>query len=197
MKVGRVSRGQMWVALLAIGLGSSFAATFAQTDFSGITEYVFEPNPQEIKPKMYNWEVTLSKVDSQNGAYEIIQLTGLSQAGSKMVDTAPNVLIDSKMIVPDQNGIVAFRLYVGNKEPTQNMGRRGNVGQPIIFSGRGTGKGGSSWIVLPSSKVDQVVPSRKGTPLSDGRLTLIQFIGSNDRGEKFQADVILRRTGHR
>lgn len=183
----------MLLALLAIGLGNSFTAKSAETNLSGITEYTFEPNPQEISPKMYNWEVKLSKVDSQNGAYEIVQFTKPRKAGAKPVDTPTTVLIDSQMIVPNQDGIINFKLYVGDKEPKQNMGRRGSIGQPIIFSGRGTGKGESTWIVLPGSKVDQVAPSVKGAQLSNGKLNLIQFIVTNDGGEKFQADVILRR----
>jgi hypothetical protein len=193
MKLEKISFWQVLVVLLAVSLGDSFAAKSAETNFSGITEYVFEPNSQEISPKMYNWEVKLSKVDSQNGAYEIVQMTKPRKADSKPVDTATTVLIDSKMIVPNQDGIINFKLYVGDKEPKQNMGRRGNVGQPIIFSGRGTGKGESTWIVLPGTKVDQVAPSVKGTQLSNGKLNLIQFVVTNDGGEKFQADVIFRR----
>jgi hypothetical protein len=97
------------------------------------------------------------------------------------------------MIVADQDGIVPFRLYVGDKEPTRNTNGPGNIGQPIVFSGNGTGKGASSWIVLPGARVDRVTPSRKGTRLSNGRLSLIQYIVTNDRGERFQADVVLRR----
>jgi hypothetical protein len=142
---------------------------------------------------MYNWEVKLSKAVSQNGAYEIVQITKPRKADAKPADTATTVLIESKMIVPNQDGIINFKLYVGDKEPKQNMGRRGNVGQPIIFSGRGSGKGESTWIVLPGIKVDQVAPSVKGAQLSNGNLNLIQFIVTNDRGEEFQADVLLRR----
>lgn len=183
----------MLVALLAIGLGSPFAVNSAETNFSGIIEYVFEPNPQEINPKMYNWEVRLNEVDSRNGTYEIVQITKPRKTDPKAADSAPKVLVESKMIVPNQDGIIDFKLYVGDKEPKQNMGRRGNIGHPIIFSGRGTGKAESSWIVLPGTQVDRVAPSGKGTQLSDGRLSLIQFIVTNDGGEKFQADVILRR----
>ncbi len=193
MKLEKISTWRMLAALLAVGLVSSFAAISAETNFSGITEYVFESNPQKISPKMYNWEVKLSKADSQNGAYEIVQITKLRKANAKPVDTATTVLIESKMIVPNQDGIINFKLYVGDKQPKQNMGRRGNIGQPIIFSGRGTGKGESNWIVLPGSKVDQVASSVKGAQLSNGNLNLIQFIVTNDGGEKFQADVILRR----
>lgn len=193
MKLEKISFWQVLAALLAVSLGNSFAAISAETNFSGITEYVFEPNPQEISPKMYNWEVKLSKTDSQNGAYEIVQITQSRKADSKPVDAATTVLIESKMIVPNQDGIINFKLYVGDKEPKQNMGRRGNIGQPILFSGRGTGKGESTWIVLPGTKVDQVAPSVKGAQLSNGKLNLIQFIVTNDGGKKFQADVILRR----
>ena len=193
MKLEKISFWQVLVVLLAGSLGNSFAAKSAETNFSGITEYVFEPNPREISPKMYNWEIKLSKVDSQNGVYEILQITKPRKADSKLVEAATMVLIDSKMIVPNQDGMINFKLYVGDKEPKQNMGRQGNIGQPIIFSGRGTGKGESTWIVLPGNKVDQVTPSVKGAQLSNGKLNLIQFVVTNDGGEKFQADVIFRR----
>jgi len=193
MKIEKIFRWQMLVALLAMGLGSPFAVNSAETNFSGIIEYVFEPNPQKINPKMYNWEVKLNEADSRNGTYEIVQITKPRKTDPKAADTAPKVLVESKMIVPNQDGIIDFKLYVGEKEPKQNMGRRGNIGHPIIFSGRGTGKAESNWIVLPGTKVDRVAPSGKGTQLSDGRLSLIQFIVTNDGGEKFQSDVILRR----
>ena len=180
----------MLAALLALGLGSSFAEKAAAADFSGIIDYVFEPNPHEIKPKMYNWEIKLNQADSRDAGYEIVQITKPVVKGG---DTTPSILVESRMITPNQEGIIDFNLYVGDKEPKQNMGRRGNFGQPIIFSGRGTGKGASSWIILPGAKTNQVAPSGKGTRLSDGELSLIRFIVSNDRGEQFQADVVLRR----
>jgi len=49
------------------------------------------------------------------------------------------------------------------------------------------------WIVLPGPKIEQVVPTAAGTPLSDGRLRLIEFIVSDEHGEPFQVQVVLRR----
>jgi hypothetical protein len=193
MKTEKIIRWSMVIALLAMCLGSQIVAQSAETNINGIVEYIYEWNPQEIKPKMYNWEVMLSAADSRNGTYEIVQITKPVKADSKAAGSAPNVLIESKVITLNQDGIIDFKLYVGDKEPKQNMGRRGNIGQPIVFSGRGTGNAASNWIVLPGTKVDRVVPFGKGTQLSDGRLSLIQFIVTNDSGEKFQADVILRR----
>lgn len=184
--------------LLAIVLGSPFAVKSAETNISGIIEYVFEPNPQEVKPKMYNWEIRFNAADSTNGTYEIVQITRpLNINGGNRGTT--NILIGvspmshKEMIVPNEHGIIDFNLYVGEKEPKQNMNEPGNIGQPIIFSGKGTGKAGSDWIVLPGSKVDKVTPSGKGTRVSDGSLSIIQFIVTNDAGQKFQADVMLRR----
>jgi hypothetical protein len=178
--------------IAVVGLQSSEAA------ISGITDYKFDPNPQEPKPKMYNWEIMLNAVDSTNGTYEIIQITQpFSEDGINRTTT--NVLIGlspmshSEMIIPNEDGIIDFKLYIGDKELAQNMNGPGKIGQPIIFSGIGTGKGASDWIVLPGSKVDRVTPSGKGTQLSDGRLNIIQYIVTNDGGEKFQADVILLR----
>jgi len=191
MKIKKITGVPMVVALLVMGLGNTLSA---ETNISGIIEYVYERNPQEITPKMYNWEVKLNEADSRNGTYEIVQITKSIKADPKAgAATVPIVLVESKMIVPNQDGIIDFKLYVGDKEPKQNMGRRGNIGQPFIFSGRGTGKAESTWIVLPGTKTDRVVPSAKGTQLSDGRLSLVQFIITNDGGEKFQVDVILRR----
>jgi hypothetical protein len=142
---------------------------------------------------MYNWHIKLNESDSRSGTYEIAQITTPTKSDPATADAASTVLVDSKIIVPNQEGIIDFNLYVGDKEPKQNMGRRGDVGQPIIFSGIGTGKAESSWIVLPGAKVDRVVSSGKGTALSNGRLNLIEFTVTNGGGEKFQADVILRR----
>ncbi len=191
MKIKKITGVHMLVALLVIGVGNALSA---ETDISGIIEYVYERNPQEIKPKMYNWEVKLNEADSRNGSYEIIQITKSNKTDPKAGAAAvPIVLVESKMIVPNQDGIIDFKLYVGDKEPKQNMGRRGNIGQPFIFSGIGTAKAESTWIVLPGTKTDRVVPSAKGTQLSDGRLSLVQYIVTNDGGEKFQVDVIFRR----
>lgn len=180
------------LVLLAGSLGSAFAVRSAETNFSGINEYFFDPNPKEIKPKMYNWEIRLNQSDSGNGTYEIAQITRPTKGATTAANTT-DVLVESKIIVPNQDGIIDFKLYVGEKEPKQNMGRRGYVGHPIIFSGIGTANAQSSWIVLPGATVDQVVPSGKGTRLSNGILSLIQFTVTNAAGEKFQANVILRR----
>lgn len=190
MKLVTITRRPMLVVLLAISLGSTVTVRSAQTTISGIVDYVYEPNPQQIKPKLYNWQIQLNPADSRTGSYEIIQVTWSGKANPKATTT---VLIDSKMIVPNRDGIIAFNLHVGDKEPKQNMGRRGNIGQPIIFSGRGTGKGESNWIVLPGTKVDRVVPSPKGEQLRDGKLDLLRLIVTNESGEEFRVDVMLRR----
>lgn len=185
-------------SLLALVGFLTFPMKAGETNISGIIEYVFDANPQEIKPKMYNWEIRLNTAASTNGIYEIIQITRpLDVNGENPVTT--NVLIGvspmsrTEMIVPNEEGIIDFNLYVGEKEPKQNMNAPGNIGQPIIFSGKGTGKAGVDWIVLPGSKVEKITPSDKGTQLTDGRLTIIQFVVTNDGGQKFQADVMLCR----
>jgi hypothetical protein len=160
---------------------------------SGIVSYVFEANPQEITPKMYNWEIRLSAADSRAGAYEIVQVTRSVLAGAPGSDTVVSSVIDSRVIVAAQDGAIDFKLYVGDKVPKANMGRRGSSGEPIIFSGIGTGTGASSWIVLPGAKVERATPAVSGTPLVDGRLTLIRYLVSNERGAQFQTEVVLRR----
>jgi hypothetical protein len=192
MKRVNICVGTLLLVVLAAEWARPVAAGPADPDFSGIVNYLFEPNPQEIKPKMYNWEVSLNKSDSQS-VYEIVQITSPKSTNSKGLDPAQTVLVESRMIASNQDGVVDFNVYVGNKAPKENMGRRGHAGEPIIFSGRGTGRGESNWIILPGSKVEQVVPATKGTRLSDGRLDLIQFAVTNDRGEQFQVDVVLRR----
>ena len=179
----------MLVVFLEICLGSAVTVKSAQSTVSGIVEYAYEPNPQQIKPKMYNWQIKLSPTDSRNGPYEIVQVTWSGRADPKAKSA---VLIDSNMIVPNRDGIIDFDLYVGDKEPKQNMGRAGNIGQPIIFSGRGTAKAASNWIVLPGTKVDRVAPSAKGIQLRDGSLDLLRFIVTNEGGEQFRVDVMLR-----
>jgi hypothetical protein len=142
---------------------------------------------------MYNWEISLNQADSRTGAYEVVQMTRPTGGNAKGADVVPQVLVESKVITPNQDGVVHFNLYVGDKTPKENMGRRGHSGQPIIFSGIGTGNSASSWIVFPGAKIERVVPSPKGTQLVNDTLSLIQFIVSDDRGEQFQTDVVLRR----
>ena len=189
MKPVNIPRWPMLGVLVAICLGSAVTVKSAQSTVSGIVEYVYEPNPQQIKPKMYNWQIKLNPTDSRNGPYEIIQVTWSGKADPK-AKTA--VLIDSNMIVPNRDGIIDFNLYVGDKEPKQNMSQRGNIGEPIIFSGKGTGKAASNWIILPGTKIDRVAPSAKGIQLRDGSLDLLRFIVTNEGGEQFRVDVMLR-----
>ena len=179
--------------LFVLGLSGVAAAPSAQTDFSGIVSYVYEANPQGIKPKMNNWEIRLCTADSRNGVYEIVQINKRLQPGATAVDTTPNVIVDSKLVAVGPDGSIAFALYVGDKVPKENMGRRGNSGEPVILTGHGTGRGTSSWVVFPGSKIERATPSVAKTPLTDGTLPIIQFVVSNERGERFQTDVILRR----
>lgn len=174
-------------------LSTALAAQAPPSHSSGIVNYAFEPNPQDIKPKMYNWEIRLNEADSKAGAYEIVQMTRPVAAGVATGEPVVAGLVDSKMIVPGEDGAVDFHLYVGDKTPHQNMARQGDSGQPIIFSGLGTGKGESSWIMFPGATIDRATPSLANTPLTDGRLTVIRFLVHNDRGAQFQTDVILRR----
>jgi hypothetical protein len=198
MRTENIIRWHILIMLLAIALRSPFSVKSAETNVSGIIDYKFDPNPQEPAPKMYNWEVMLNAVDSTNGTYEIIQFTKPIKEDAKDSDATTKVLIDrdmdnEEMVTTNENGIVHFVIHIGDKEPTQNMNGRGKIGQPLIFSGRGTGKGASTWIVLPGSKVDQTTPSDKGTKFSDGKLNLIRYVVTNGDGEKFQADVLLQR----
>ena len=192
MTIKNIIRSWILLPLLAAGPSSPLAAQSAETGISGIIEYVFDPNPQEITPKLYNWEIKLNSTDSRTGSYEIVQITKPLRAEPNAHDSA-SVLIDSQMIVLNTDGIINFKLYIGEKQPKPNMPGPGSMGEPIIFSGRGTGKGESNWIYLPGSKIDRVVPSEKGTKMSDGKLNLIQFIVTKADGEKFQTDVVLRR----
>ena len=193
MTLPELYRRKWMSAFAAAWLGSMVSWPSAQTEISGIVSYLYEPNPGEIKPKLYNWEIRLNQADSHAGAYEIVQIARSSRAGGKAPDVAPQVLVESNLITPGQDGAIHFNLYVGDKTPKENMGQRGHSGQPIIFSGVGTGKAASSWIVFPGATIERVVPSPGGTRLLDGRLSLIQFIVSNDRGEQFQTEVVVRR----
>lgn len=162
-------------------------------DLSGIVNYTFEPEPETISPKMYNWEFLLSEADSRNVAWAIVQVTRPSADTPRSDPEVTKTLIGPEMIVPNQDGVIHFMLHAGDKDPTLKMGAPGNIGHPISFSGRGTGIGTSSWIVLPGSEIQQVSPSETGTLLVDGTLRIIQFVGVNDAGDRFQSDVILRR----
>lgn len=180
------------VALVPIlGVGRPLPAQSATSTVSGIIRYTFDPNPKEIKPKMYNWEIRLNEADSKAGAYAIVQVTRPT-AGAAGADSV-NPVIDSKVIVPGQDLIIDFNLYVGDKTPKENMGRQGNSGEPVIFSGVGTGNGASSWVVFPGATIERATPSPAGTPLRNGKLTLIRYLVRNARGTEFQTDVILQR----
>jgi len=201
MKVTRNgSRGRRYTLLVSalastltgLAAPSALSAQTTPSRVSGIVSYVFEANPKEIKPKMYNWEVKLSPADSRS-AYEIVQTTRSIGAGASGAEPVTNVLVESKAIVPASDSAITFNLYIGDKAPKENMGRRGNSGEPIIFSGRGTGTGASSWIVFPGAKIARATPSVAGTPMSDGNLLLIRFLVSDDHGGQSQTDVILRR----
>ena len=162
-------------------------------DASGIAGYKLDPDPQEIGIKLYNWEVALTQADSGNGGYEIVQVTRPLPGDPGAGGVTTDVLIDSKSIVPDREGRIAFKLHVGDKKPAENMNAHGNIGQPIVFSGKGTGKGASNWIVLPGANLGPVAPSPSETPLTDGRLCLIQFVVTNAVGKAFHVDVLLQR----
>ena len=186
--------------LLAWALATPFEANCAQPSVSGIVEYYFEPNPQDTKPKMYNWEIRLNATDSTNGVYEIIQINRRLDLDAEPRSTT-NVLIglspmnQKPLIVPNGSGVIDFKLCIGNKKPELNLNAPGNLGQPIVFSGIGTGKAASEWVVLPGSKVTKVTPSDKGARLSDGKLSIVQFLVASDSGAKFQIEVLLQRTG--
>jgi len=186
-------RRKWMYAFVAAQLGSALASPSAQSEVSGIVSYRYEPDPREIKPKMYNWEIRLSPADSQGAAYEIIQITRPTKTSANAADVSSQVLVESKVITSGQDGAVDFNLYVGDKTPKENMGRRGRSGQPIIFSGIGTGNSASSWIVFAGAQVERVVPSLQVAKLLDGTLRLILFVVSDERGEQFQTDVVLRR----
>src|ERR1041385_1284152 len=122
----------LWISVTSPCVLHGQAAETPGTTFSGIVEYVFEPNPnpREIQPRMYNWEVRLSAADSRKGPYEIVQLTRALTAAGKAPPPEMNVLVDAGMIVANQDGVIPFKLRVGDREPTRNMGRQGNIGQP-------------------------------------------------------------------
>ena len=178
-------------ALAVTSSSSAFAASSAAVNFSGVVDYMFAANPQEITPKLHNWEVRLSKADSRKGSYEIVQITTAQKPAPGAPETS--VIVDSKVIAPDLDGIIDFKLHVGDKEPKRDMGRHGDGGEPLIFSGIGTANAQSGWIVMPGEHVDQMSPAPKGTPLKKGKLDLIQISLHNDHGDKFRADILLRR----
>lgn len=185
-------------SLFVVILGPPLLAEVSETNGNGIIDYKLEPNPQEIEPKMFNWEIMLNAADSTNGTYQIIQISKPLNENARAGETKTKVLIDQDMdreptIARDRRGLIHFMLHIGDKEPTQNMNGPGQIGLPIIFSGKGTGKAQSSWIVLPGRRLDHVAPSGKGTQMSGGQLRLIQFTVVNTGGEKFQTEVILRR----
>jgi len=178
--------------LVAVIVAAFYASAVSAASTSGITSYTFDPNPKDIMPKLYNWQINLSGADSRETQYEIVQIMSPGTKAPGAVSTT-TVLVDSSMISPAEDGTISFKLHIGDKQPTQNMGRRGDVGEPIIFSGIGTAKAQSGWIVLPGGRILQMSPAPGGERLVRGTLDLIRFAGSNERGEQYRADVVLRR----
>ena len=162
---------------------------------SGITHYEFDPAPQDVSPKMHNWIVVLDKAVSAGGAYEIVQETAPLSAEGELGPVVSEVLIEAKWIAVNAKGLIHFRLHVGNAEPTANMLAPGNAGHPVVFSGIGTGKGASSWVVLPGGEFERVTPTTTESALVGGACTFIRYLVKNGAGERFQADVVLRRKG--
>lgn len=194
----------VWCAmalLVASVLATPFNGSCAQPVVSGIVEYFSDSNPQTIQPTTHNWEIRLDASDSTNGLYEIVQIDRHLDPGAEPRSTT-NVLIglspmsQKPLIVPNGNGVIDFKLCIGNKKPESDRNaprNTGHTGQPLVFSGVGTGKAVSDWVVLPGSKVTKVTPSGKETKLSDGRLSIIQFLATSDSGSKFQTEVLLQR----
>jgi hypothetical protein len=187
------------MAVLAASVpATAFNGSCAQPGVSGIVAYSADPNPQDIQPTTHNWEIRLDASDSTNGLYEIVQTDRRLDPGAESRSTT-NVLIglspmsQKPLIVPNGSGVIDFKLCIGNKKPELNMNAPGNMGQPIVFSGIGTGKAASDWVVLPGSKVTKVTPSDKGTKLLNGKLSIVQFLATNDSGAKFQIEVLLQR----
>jgi hypothetical protein len=181
--------GGALVALMTVRL-TPVAAPLPGADTastSGVTNYAYETNPQKVKPKLYNWEVTLNHADSRGGPYEILQVTSPAFPGSAA--QSANVLIAPEMIIPNSTGVIDFMLYLGEKEPARDPA--GYMLQPIKYSGEGSETGAASKVRLPGSSIDQALPAATGTKLIDGRLELIQFITTDDRGKKFRTDVLL------
>ncbi len=175
------------------GLLTAFTALQAAgAAVSGITDFAFDAAPQAVTRKMYNWEITLSAADSKKGKYEIVQVNHYLSADGKTPDTT-NVLIDSAMVSSSPSAIVHFAVAAGDKQPKQNMGAPGQIGEPIVYLGLGTTKVSSDWITLPGTQIDRAAPSGKGTELVDGALTMIEFDVTDKDGQKVQSKVMLRR----
>jgi hypothetical protein len=191
MRSGKLEHRLFLFALLAAGLSGLVTIISAQTNMSGIVKYFLDPNPEEFGSTMYNWEVVLNALDSRNGPYAIVRIDKLLRGKPKALETAPERIIDSDMIAQGNDGIIAFKLGIGMKESKNIPDGSGNAAQPIVFSGKGSGKGESSWINFPGSNVKQVVPSDAGTVLSGGRLLLMRFIVSDNDGAEIESDVVL------
>src|SRR5262249_40036153 len=127
MAIKNIIRERILLSLLAAGLSSSLAAQSPETSFSGISEYVFNPNPQEITPKAYNWKIKLTSIKSRTGSYETFQITKPLRAQPNGRDSTSSVLIDGQMIVPNQAGLIDFKLYIGEKQPKPNMPGPGSM----------------------------------------------------------------------
>ena len=69
-----------------------------------------------------------------------------------------------------------------------------NVGLGISFTGIGTGKGASGWILLPGAEILNAAVFEKGS-LQGGDIKLLEFVSLTRKGEKFRSTVSLKQVG--
>ena len=64
----------------------------------------------------------------------------------------------------NQEGVVDFSLYVGDKAPKESMGLHGRAGESIIFSGWGTGKSESTGSFFRARRSSRSFQPPRGHP---------------------------------
>jgi hypothetical protein len=164
----------------------------AAEETNGIIGFSRCPNPQPITPRKWNWEVKLDKNSSKQHRYQLVQKTeSLPRQGQQPGKRTTRILIDTASIVASQRGAIHFKIHTGDERPAPNMNGE-NIGLGLSFSGIGTGKGASNWIVLPGTKILDVSVFEKGS-LQGGVIKFLEFQSQTSNGEKYGSTVSLKQ----
>jgi len=201
MRATLISRFELWsaktwlaclVALLATfeihGLGQAQTVKpEAATEKFEIFKFeeVQRPDPNQIVPRKWNWEIRLSPSQSQRG-FRISQHTVAEKASGSNID---KVLFDAKDLQKNPGDVIHFRLHTGDDNPSLDMNKKGNIGLGVSFARVGGGYGASGWIVMPGRIVrSQII---KQDYLKNGGLPLVSIETVDALGSEYRTELRL------
>lgn len=151
-------------------------------------EEVKKPNPNNITPRKWNWEIELTPIQSKS-RFRIVQQTN----GKKGLEPEfTRILFSESELQKSSGDVIHFKLYSGDENPTLNMNKKGNVGLGVSFSRVGGGFGTSSWIVLPGRIVKSEVPQQGY--LTNAALLLLSIDTRDSMGNDYKTDLRLEQS---